>query len=222
MNSYWDLTQQERASLTREQVEAFVSVELMEKGVANVKPPRLAEVPEVSLATTTYYSVSFDGDYSSDMCEYVFKTPEQAHAFVGLEPFKKDSDWQHDRREYAKPRLNGRVGTIELPSEADVLTVASKLAQVKQIKEANEKASKDYQSARKAIDEALAGLWEDWHEQTAMASRCREIEATREEYTKMCDGNVDLADEFLRKVYAEERIEEAAKWAGEAPEEEDE
>ena len=39
MSSYWDLSQKERASLTSEQVQYFLDVELMEKGVLKAVSP---------------------------------------------------------------------------------------------------------------------------------------------------------------------------------------
>ena len=79
MTTYWDLSERERAELSREDVERYVDAELMLKGVLRVKPPVLAAEPEVPQPTKRFFSVTVRGQYNSrDHVGVVFETLEQA------------------------------------------------------------------------------------------------------------------------------------------------
>jgi len=215
MNSYWDLTEQERAAMTREQVSAFLDVELMQKGVAKVHAPTLHDIPELELPTTEYFGVEFKGDYSMPRDSgFVFTTLEQAQAFINAQPLKKDVDYPADGRNFAKPCCEGKITPTQLPSEQAVLNTKAQLEEVRTLKEANQKANDTYSEARKAINEATSGVWENWDRCREKMAEAEAVRDTWQEYVKLCDGNTEIARTFLDKLYDPHRIEEAVAWLG--------
>jgi hypothetical protein len=219
MNRYWDKTQQERAAMTREQVQAYLDVELMEQGVAKVDPPQLQEVVAVDLEKVVYFQVSYKGEYGDRTdTDILFETVEQARQFIELCPLRRDSryeyGWDH---KYAIPMREMAIKKIELPSESAVANMASVLKRNKAAEEANTKARNAYNKAIKAVEEATAGVWHDWEECREKERQAAKIYATLDEYIRLCDGNRETALRFLGKLYDSEQIAEAFAWRGEEP-----
>lgn len=215
MNRYWNLSEQERAVLTREQVEAFLDVELMEKGVTKVEPPTLHAIEEITVETTEYFEVQYKGEYSSpDTTGFVFTTTEQAKAFIDTAPLKKDNDWQANNQNFTRPCREMAIVPIQLPTQQAVLNNKAKLSEVKELKDTNETASAAYHKACKAVNEAVNGVWEDWRECTAKAAQHEQVQSTLAEYTELCKGDSSMAMDFLLKAYDGETIETASDWLG--------
>lgn len=215
MQRYWDKTEQERAAMTREQVQAYLDVELMEQGVAKVDPPQLQEVVAVDLEKVIYFQVSYKGEYGDTDTDILFETVEQARQFIELCPLKRDSryeyGWDH---KYAIPMREMTIKKVELPSEIAVANMASILKRNKAAEEANTKARNAYNKAIKAVEEATAGVWNDWEYCREKERQAAKIYATLDEYIRLCDGNRETALRFLGKLFSADEIAEAAAWRG--------
>lgn len=206
IGDYWDLTNRERSELTREDLDRFITYELMKAGVLRVQEPELEPVPVVEPVTRPYHVVTFDR-YGPAV---VFETSEQALAFVALKPRCKDRDWTTDSSFVAsgEPTV-----TIEsLMDEAEKTRLARALTERKKIEESNAKKRENYSAAQKAEREALGDLLTDWEDQKANAARAKRIGDTFEEYATLCKGDREVALTFLRKAFAEDEIEEAFEW----------
>ena len=215
MNRYWNLSEQERATLTREQVEAFLAVELMEKGVTKVEPPSLHAIEEITIEATEYFEVQYKGEYSSpDPTSFVFVTTEQAKAFIDAAPLKKDNDWRANDQNFARPCLEMAIVPIQLPTQQAVLNNKAELSKIKELKTANEAASAAYHKACEAVNEAVNGVWEDWREYCSKAAQHEQVQATLAEYRELCKGDNDMAMEFLSKAYDRKAISAASDWFG--------
>jgi hypothetical protein len=213
MNRYWDLTEKQRSELTGDQVRAFLDVELMEKGVARVAKPELQPVEEIALPTTTYFEINRRGEYGDQGTDLLFVTAEDAAAFIKLRPMWKESRWQYGSdRKYAEPGKEMAIKTINLPSEADVSNAAVVLKQNEAAEDANREAKEGYANAIKAVEDATKGVWDDWNECREKSSRCAKVQATREEYLKLCDGSTATAEAFLGKVFSQAEIDESNAW----------
>jgi hypothetical protein len=214
MNRYWDKSEKQRAAMTREQVQAYLDVELMEKGVVKIERPTLQELEPVKVPTTRMYEVQHKGDYRNDSTGWCFATAEQAQAFIDTHPMKYERDWQTDMH-YAKPSDGMLIGPIDVPSQADWAMQKSRLEKNKAIKTANEALLKEYNAAIKASDDATSGVWEDWRACRETAAKNKKVLDTLAQYLTLCDGNQQIAENFLAKAFAPEAIDAARAWAGE-------
>lgn len=214
MNRYWDLSEQERANLTHEQVESMITVELMEKGVVKVDRPDLQDLPDVDVGKKVAYKVGYDGKYSGkDYFDCVFETPEAAQAFMALLPAKANYDYNIGSQwRYFHPVSGLCVERHELCDHTSVLNVKSLLERREAIKKANAAAMSDYNIASKAVDVALSGMWEDYHDCKDTKRRCDMVLETFREYVGICDGDKQKAMVFLSKAYNPGQLEEARKW----------
>lgn len=213
MQRYWDYSEKERSELTAEQVEALMVVELMEKGVAKIERPILAEVVTPELPTTTFYEVQHKGDYSNTSTGYVFATLAQAQAFVDAKPIEIANEYPAYTK-YAKPCNGFAVCPVELPSMQAYLDNKLALEKAKAAKESNDKALKEYNDKAEAMHKATNGVWADWRECRQSALDNKRVIDTLAEYTTICDGDRSKAFVFLGKAFQHEQIQAACEWYG--------
>ncbi|MFH1602774.1 MAG: hypothetical protein ABIH03_02585, partial [Pseudomonadota bacterium] len=216
MQRYWDLSNQNRADLTREQVDAMLAVELMEKGVAKPVKPELCDVAEITLDKVKYFGVKYAGKYSGlDDTKLVFRTIEQAQALINAKPLRSDYDYNiGDRYRYAIPLDGMVIETVELSTEANVEGLRPKLTKQSADKKANSKALETYKAACLAMQDATQGVWEDWHACLEEKARAEKIFDTLDEYAEICDGDREKAATFLHKAFSANEIAEAFEWFG--------
>ena len=212
MNRYWNLSEKERAALTREQVTAFLDVELMEKGVSKVVAPELEPIEDVKPRSKRIYGIQCKGDYSSpDVLEIAFETVEDAEAFIKLNPLLVKTSYPLDITEY---RFMADIAVMprDVPGAHDLSAIKGPLEKAKAAKDANAKRLREYDAAIKVANEATQGVWNDWHECREKQAHAAKVFRTLDEYTGLCAGNAELAKTFLAKVYDADAIKAAEDW----------
>lgn len=215
MQRYWDFDESERASLTSEQVESLLNVELMEKGVLKPVPPTLESEQLPELPKRQYFEVFRQGRYSGkDSCGVVFDTIEQAQAFIALKPLKIDSDYQIGSDIYfVRPMLDLSIQPNDLPTEQDALARKPQLSRVTKAREENNKARDAHEKAMKECRAAGGDVWEDWYRCRKQQGECQRLLDVFEDY-KRTAGDDATALRFLRKVYSDLEISKAHEWFG--------
>lgn len=211
--TYWDLEPKTRAALSESDVQRYLDAELMLKGVLKVDPPIYDDAPELpEIAKTTWYKVAG--------FELVFATGEQALAFAALNPRTHSSKyignyWQsREKIEHLNAESTpGEVTPILLATEAEVGRHKAAIEKRGAVCDANRKKSDDYEKAVKLQNDALSGLWQDWHERRAEAAQHRKVVDTYAAYVQTA-GDHDVAAKFLMKVFSVEQIKDASEWMG--------
>lgn len=215
MNTYWDLSESDRAALSSDDVQRYVDAELMLKGVLKVKPVVLEDVPTVSVPTTKAFVVRFGGKYGRQDSGVAFTTLEAAQAFVALRPMTLGSEYLESTSvPYTSTVGDPEIAEVPIFTEEAKNAVRGELRKSAAIKAANEKAAEEYANAARAQESALEGLWEDWTRCRAEAAKLREVADTYEDYKRTAGGDATVAASFLAKVYPAELIAESAKRFG--------
>lgn len=210
-SSYWDLTEQERATLTEDEVTQHEDYELMQAGivrVAEVEEPPKPTLPEPDL---TVYRLK-RGHTESDIA---WLTAEEAATV------RSGAMWIS--RHYFGNYSTSVSVVNEEAGETEVIGVAAyskaaydrHRADMERYGEAEKQLTdqrRAYEKSCEAQRKALEGMWEDWHRCRKLAAEAQQVKATRREYIELCDGDADLAATFLAKAYDEERIKAAAAW----------
>jgi len=98
MKTYWDLSEPERAAMTRDDVARYIDAELMLKGVLAVAPLTLVDETPPALATEPYYRV---GDEYTTL-DVAFRSEADARAFLGLGPVRVTTEWSLGSAEATK------------------------------------------------------------------------------------------------------------------------
>ena len=198
MKTYWENSEVERMNMKCEEVQALIDIELMTKGIIKVNPPNFKEIKSLDqFEKIIYYEVS----------GILFKTMEQASAFVQLNPLKEGYDYYgagYDFK-YAECADNS-IKTVRLFKADDIKINQAVFKWNKTAKEYNEAEEKKYKKELETMDAATSPVWDDWHEKQATRHKCERINETYQDYLKMTEGNEHLARDFLTKIYSESEI----------------
>ncbi len=212
MKTYWDLSEPERAALTRDDVAKFIDAELMLKGVLAVAPLTLADETPPVLATEPYYRV---GDEYTAL-DVAFRSEADARAFLGLGPVRVTTEWSlgSDNRFVEPIRPDTVLRLVQLPSRSAVEIAAVSLKEAQAAKSENERRRRDHADATKKVEETLKGLWDDWHACTAKGDRMRAVTETYAKYLALADGNAVTAGKFLVTAFGLAAVQDAEEWTG--------
>ncbi len=208
MKTYWDLSEKERAALTREQVEAFEAAELMLKGVLAVAPLELVEVPGLQMATVTVYRIG--GEFSS--LSIAFESAAAAQAFLDLKPLVVERDGEPDVVDVVRPLGSEPVRVVSLPQKDTAQAKAALIKQVDAAKKENARRKQAHEEELKKVEQATRGLWDDWHSCRERAATMARIAETFDKYIAIA-GSEETAAKFLAQAFPAPDIAEAATWA---------
>lgn len=215
MQTYWDLSEKDRAALSREDVEKFGDAELMLKGVLKVQPLTLEPLPPVAAPAKQIFRVRVGSKYQQSTLDVGFATAEEAQAFLALGPLHVTAKWLKGKNVEAC----GPIDEHELVAEtmytaAEVTASTATLERRAAVEAENEKRQREYDDAMKKQADALSGMWEDWYACQEKAMRMQRVVDTFNDYVRITGGQRDVAGTFLLKVFDRDVIREATAWTG--------
>lgn len=198
---YWDMTVDERAALTVEEVEALTKVELMEAGVLVPRPPELlpAEPPPTERRTLVQPSVG-NTRYGTQKVGIAFEDVEDLRAFLALRPIFVDDEWPLGVKTAIPITGDEEHSTVEVVSKQEVERLRSALERAQQNKAANEEETRRYAEECRASQKALEGMWADYQQARTRALRLQRIRETHAEYLAMTGGDDGVARAFLART----------------------
>lgn len=206
MQRYWDLTTKEKAALTREELEPYIRVELMEQGVVVPPPPKLEPIEEVQIGKHVVYKIVLNGYTYLDVA---FERAEDAQALLMLHPLHLRSEYAGGEHvSVATPLDRPAVTGIDVSNADDLECHQEALKRNAVAKKHNDEATREYDKARKAAAEASSGMLSDWLQAQSTEAHHRRIRATLDEYVTMA-GDRAVAMKFLVKAFNADDIEEA-------------
>ena len=212
MKTYWDLDEAVRAKLTREEVSTYVDAELMVKGVLRVTEPEIVEVPSTQdVVRLTCFAVKGSSWYSDTRIGWATREAAE-QALSGAVAFHH----QHGVDGFVEVGEK-EIEEVQVISAKSIARHKALLQQASETKAANQKAREAYLDAQRKQDDALKGLWADWHECRDKDHQMAKVVATFDSYTKTALGDAPIAMSFLRKVFTLDEIEKAADWCKNAP-----
>lgn len=215
MKTYWDYTEQARAQMTEQDVTDLLDLELMEKGVLKVIPPKLEGLTPVVLPKDRVYSIRYRGEYGSGTeLDVVFASAESAEKFLKLEGLVGVRCSRYGTEPHIAPMVDASICPEDLPSKATVEAKESVLRENTAREQRNQQAKAEFAKAIAKVDAATSQIWNDWRACRSKRDRMKKIEDTRAEYLKLTEGNAATAERFLAKVFTEEDLREEAEWSG--------
>lgn len=208
MNRYWDLSEKERAALTQEQVDHYIDVDLMEKGV--VKPLEPKYLDETAPTVRTIKKFVLKLGYSS-VDGIAFETADDAQNAIAYclgvsTDYFAGQSWKYISSDPIS------IEQTELYYKHEVNDARKEFERASRNKAENDKIRKEYQSALDAISNASEDLIDDWHKCQQLEYRYSQIMDLRKRYIEMSDGNVEIVEKFLAKAYLDDEIEKAKAW----------
>jgi hypothetical protein len=212
---YWELSEEERATLTQEQVERYADYELMAKGVLRASTLELEAVPEVPDPSITFFRINRDSWHKLDIA---FRSSEAAMAFLALGPVMVETNYHGGRTAIESAKAFGNDATVsaqKLRSEEESSAVLTTVKRAAEISASNDKRREEHDKAVRAQEEALVGIWNDWRRCRERDANMRRIVKIYEEYVATA-GDATVAAKFLLKAFPRDQIEEASQWTGQA------
>lgn len=211
MDRYWDLSETDRASLTDEEYNDLLAVELMERGVLRPKCELLdAPPPEPELEKCSGYVIQYRDRRWGGRSELpiMFERATHAQEFIKLLPNEvyHDSDSGLD---VSGPFDEMRVIGKECVSQSAAETHRTVLRDRRRISEANERLLSKYREAERAVDKETEAMRADRARCIASAQRLDRVRETMAEYVKLTNGDHEMARTFLCKVYPVDIVREA-------------
>ena len=220
MQSYWDLSEKERAALNEGEVDALSSYELMNAGV--LRPPPLELVGEEPMPEADGVAYVLTLGYQDR--EVAWATPEEAAGSIEGALGKIVSEVFGSYPDQIRVRRIGpivdsdseMVKRVPIYSDEQLSECRGAIEKAASAKAENERRRKADEEAREAHRKALTGMWDDWHRCREEAQNVAAVLATLAEYEKLTEGDHDTAMVFLGKAYTETQIAEAIEWRDEA------
>lgn len=203
---YWDLKEEERGRLTRDQLEVYIKIELMEAGV---RPPEaFPEVPPMPEAP----AVKKIPVFRVGNTPIVFRTEEDFRRFLELQPLKIDTDYTcgyDGRGEFIAPFDDAEATIQQFPDKGELQRVKAEMVKYNELEKQVKAVQDMHTTAQREVDGALKELLADWEVQRQNVEAWERIRATFEEYKETCKGDETLALTFLIKAYGEENVNKA-------------
>ena len=213
MRRYWDQTERERSVVTDEEMAAFLAIEMMERGVVKPVAPVLEATEEVPLATKTVIVIK-GGTYENRL-SVCFSTTENALAFLRLEPWVIEPQWEAGGLESVRPLGGANVAQLDLPHYDAALASAAILKERLARIARNAALTGAYKKALAAIDQETAVIRSDRLRCQDRARVCSNIWGTWVVYQELADGNKQTAWAFLLKAFGGPAVSDAFEWLDE-------
>lgn len=221
--SYWDLSEKERANLTREGVEKYIAFELMRAGVLQPAELVLVEEPETPEAEGEVFVAQCGYQHS----EIAFASPDDARRSIngalGQLKTEKVGDWRHGVKVSKvvpfdlEANAGDLVRRVPIYSDERLAAVKEQLDKAAEAKSENGRRKEAHSKEAAKVDEALKGMWADWHECRAKAAEMKRVHETLAKYVEMAKGDEEIARGFLIKAFDADIVEEAEGWVDANP-----
>lgn len=200
---YWDLEDGERAALTHDEVEAFLAVELMERGALKPKAPEFEPLTETDLPTVDVYGITYHDGYDKPL-DIVFPSADAAVQFLLLGAQIVERDYEANVH-HTTPLVEPKITLRRLAAHDAVKARAAALRENKARKDRNDAAQRAYEKALEVLSNETTTIWDDWRRCRSEADQHRRVRETFAQYVGLAGGDEVVAWRFLRKAFSEEQ-----------------
>lgn len=211
-NSYFELQPKERLKLSNEEFQAYVAYECMREGIKiPTKPEGLREVPaepEVQqeqcfkIVVNTYHDL------------VGFTDEAEARAFMAFKSVVRlDTDYSTgvSRLQLVPVETKSIQPTMAI-TNSELTRVRGQLKERAEIIKTNQELEEAFKKERMAYDELVERMNADFYELQRNLAHYIIIRNTFRQYLDMAKGNVEVATDFLLKVYSREDIDATYEW----------
>lgn len=206
METYFDLSEKDRATLTEQQVQTYCDIALMQAHIRKPIPPMTMpeSIRDLNVKTIQKWSAGAE--------ELLFDTREQAIAFLVLKPCTKSYDYSGAGYDFKFPKpLDALPSPVTVYDHEDVLAKVAELKKYREKKEEIEAAQTDFEKQSAAVNNATKGIWGDWYEMQRREREYRQVIDAFAEYKRLAGGDETIAETFLRKTYGD-KVGAAMEW----------
>lgn len=212
MSRFDNLAQRQKAQLTPEIIRKhYLNEVLMERGVNPIVPgPVLEELPpRPMIQDREYFTVALKhGGYNSTTV--VFEDKAALDTFRSLGALCMN--WDGSGKYSVHTPQDTEVAVRMLPDHREAQHHQAVLKAREDISRRNEGACQEFDRLMGAVQKVEDDLFTQVREAREEEHVAVRVNATAEEYLRLCDGDADKAHTFLLKVFSEEDIQRSITW----------
>jgi hypothetical protein len=209
--SYYDLPEKVRMNLSEEDFQAYAIYECMKEGVQVPLPARILPLPaEPEIKKQTIFQIVADNYYEI----ISFRDKEEAVKFLEFSSVVKvDHDYSiGSGYKYVKSYESLAVRQTEVYSLDSFTQLKEQLTAYKSIKTRNEEEQKRFDKEASQYLKVVDGMNEDRQQLWGDKRDFERILTMWKQYLQMANNDAFVATNFLKKVYSQEKIQEAYAW----------
>lgn len=217
MKDFFEITDMDRADLTRGDVSNAIAYELMRAGIP--KPILLEDEKEapVNVPTITMYVVelSAKAGYNSDIPDLAYET--NAEALAAGEAMVKgarmtNTSWTGGTTyKIIDVDATFSVKAVDFANKYDVDRVEATLKENSAIRNRNEDARKKYRDAANKSTSVSDPIWEKYNESLSIASKVDEMRQTHADYIELA-GDEETAMKFFVNAHEPDDVRLYEEW----------
>lgn len=212
MSKFESLAPRQKALLTPELIRKwYLNEELMERGVNPVLPTLVLEdmPPSPVITQREYFVVTMKhGSYNST--SLAFETKEDLDNFRDANPLCMN--WTGGGTYEVNPVAEFDVAVRVLPDHQEAQHHRATLKAREDISGRNKTVCAEYDRQANIIEGILNELHSQVRDAQFEGHVATQVNATAEEYLRICDGDADKARTFLLRVFSEDEIERSVAW----------
>lgn len=216
MKLFSELSTFEKAGLTSEEIDKYVEVELMVRGVALPEKPNLEVIPVApEFDKKALWFVVARADYGC-CCEIGFDSPEDAQALMAQLQRPCFTEGQVYVSSGKSPEYHKRVNEVHvevrhLYSQSDAEILSKYVRSSAEAEDRNKAALKAHSESMVEADEIRSEIMGEVRAARATGHRYREILATYSKYKDLA-GDDETAMRFLLNQFSLEDVTLAQEW----------
>ena len=221
MKTYWDLNEDQRAALSREELSHYLRIECMQAGVVEPKKPELQPVPDLPDVKCIRLFVPVVRDKYGSRVElgFGFLNRQDAEKFTNVEVMHLGYSSLPGGQSASGPE-NPVIMDKAYPLVSEEAQGEKLMKIINEIKQNNKKKLEDYRKQMDAVQDVCDSVLEDWESCKEQARNKEHVRELYQDYLETCEGNEKLAKKFLRKAISVYMIEKTfgSGWLDEAEE----
>lgn len=194
MKTFYDLTKEEKVSLTTEQVQYYAKLDCANSGIIIPQKP-INNLKAVTPPTQKYYQVGYES--------FVFETDKEAQDYIDAKSralqVKSIGNSYDNKNQYVSERY-----TDYKDFKSIILYSKEEAADLKTILEYNSETSKeweDYNDSLSKYNEIETGIWEEINQINFRNSREMFYDKIYSDYLVLAENNHKVAYTFFDKAY---------------------
>lgn len=194
MKRFGELTNEDKITLTNEQVEYYAKLECADRGIIIPQKP-INELKKVLKPSQKFYQVGYES--------FVFETEQDAQDYIDAKSkalqIKSVGNNYDAKNQYVSERSTDskEIKTVTLYSKEEGVT----LKDVLQYNSETSKEWSDYENVLANFKGIVSNFWEDINEIMFRNSRVTFYNKVYDDYVALADGDLAIAFNFFKKAY---------------------
>jgi len=197
--SFKDLSVEQIAALTKEEIEEYIRVEMMENGVKAVEKPAPFLLLPPKVKTHKLYKVY--GLY--------FETPGQVDKLFQLRPKKTEYSWDLGTNLKFLSDVEKEYEQVEIFDKEDFIAKGDEMVAWRKQKDVWDNLNGAHEVYLQRRNKIASEFWTKWDEAKKKVEGKHTIQKAFEEYKTLAKGDEGIALGFLFKTFGEEEAREA-------------